>query len=294
MLCSGLQAWVICPEKITRTIHADSFETLSKDFVHSAMWGSCIGNFSNILDMARSRQIENKGPRWTGRELVNDHVFDLFDFDLFFLLGGLDTAFLKTSLPQFRRDRENQRLPVWCVVALLHFIHQRVEARRTDRSLPQWKVNRAKIDAAKFLLGIGIRKGVSGDTIRNHWESLRLSAALIYAAALTDNGHMLTWLLADADPYGAEFVARFIPAWFKCANSVADQLLTPLELLHKNWKSLDVDGVQEMPAALTDERMRELLTRGLTEKDIRAHGTERSGEMVIEEDGSRYFIPNGG
>jgi hypothetical protein len=280
ILCEGLGAWVICPEQVTGTVHADSFRTSSLDFVHSAMLVHCLDHLAWKLDYARLQQIIKNGPHWTGQELLSYLSFDDFDFEMYFLLGGLKAALLKTSIAQYKRERENQRLPVWCVVALLHFIHKREQARRTNRSLRSFGVNQARIEAADFLAKAGIKKGVHRDTIRNHWENMRRSAALIYAAALTDNGRLLSWLLADpytgvellhdrdTDPYLFDLLARVILPWFKCANAVAEQLLAPLGLLDKKWKSLEVDGVQEIPAALTDERMQEILTKGLTRKDL--------------------------
>jgi hypothetical protein len=289
ILCEGLKAWAICPTKIIRTIHADSFETSSNDFVHSAMSILIVTELTSTLKAARIAQMQKKRPVWTARKLLGDAAFDYFDFEIFFLLGGLDEALSKASTGQLVRERENQRLPVRCVVALLHFLHVRlVECRRNPKLRP-WGINSARREAARFLTAAGMKRGVSADTIRNHWEYLRRSAALLYAAAHTDNGHFLTWLLADVDPYEGEYVARFVPAWFKCANAVANQLLSPLHLLDNDWISLDVDGDQRLPPPLASGRMLKLLSMQLTEEGI--SGPNRSGEMIFGKDGSRHFIP---
>ncbi len=294
ILCEGLRAWVICPEaSIARTVHPGSTETWSVDFVQTAMSLVSVNHLANTLNHARLEQIANGGPEWTAAELLGHRGFWNVDFDVFFLLGGLHSA-LDGSIPQFRRDQENQDLPTRCVVALLHFLHKRVEECKGSPKLKPWGVNRARIETAKLLSSTGLQRGVSPDTIRNHWESLQLSAPLIYAAALTDNGLMLTWLLRQADPYQTEYVARFIPAWFKRANAVAEHLLAPLNLLHRDWKKLEVDGSESLSGALPDHLLKDLISQGFNLEDHTDRGvTGRVGQMVTEKDGTRYFVPEG-
>lgn len=290
VLVAGLRSWVKCPNHIIATQYPVTGDNSSLRHIQTTMLMRAAMSFGFHLKMARGDQVDRRGPLWNSRELFSHDEFRDVDFTLFFLLGGMDQLIYHCSFDQYEQSNANQLVPMLCAVALLHALHKRLIDCSNNTKLRMWGINQAKVEAATLLKSLHILRGVSPENIRNYWQNLKPSAALLYASLLTDNGMLWAWLSNGNSPYYNEYPGRYFHAWFKIANAVSIELLQPIALLPKNWQPLEVQGDCQMPPPLSDEQFKQLLTLELDKKDIYSgKATGRKGEVKLRADGTRFF-----
>lgn len=232
ILCEGLRAWVICPQKITGGIWPGSVETSSNDFILSSMALRSASRLNQALRRARYDQLISRDDRAEG--LFEHRDLRQFPYDVFFKLGGLSAIFSLKSQAEVSRDQANQNRALVHVAALIHVLHR----HNADRSAMKgknrkvWGVNKAATEAAEeFFTG---RRAVSNETIsheriKDHWDLMYQSAPLIYAATLVEDGLVFDWLMGIADHcFNSEGSAKVIKTWFAYADEIAATCISSL------------------------------------------------------------------
>ena len=287
VLDAAIRAWVLCPAEITLAQQEGRGPTSSNDFVHAAMALQLVKEFSACADSARLRQIQANGPNWTGAEFLSAETIQNFEFDLVFLLGGLGRVITLATEAQHQLDKQSQLIPVLSVVCVMHELHKRLLEKRTNRKIRLWGVNKAREIASQRLIEAGHRTRTSPDTIRNHWEALQLSAALIYAAVLTDESMLLPWLFGNDNIYAREYPGRYFHAWYRNANAVMRELLQPLGLRHHQWSDLKVAGQSDLPQHLGEKDLEAILTANFYDPALMSPSI---GDFVITSEGDRYKV----
>lgn len=232
ILCEGLRAWVICPQKITGGIWPGSVETRSNDFILSSMALRSALRLNQALRNARHDQLVNRDDRVEA--LFQHRDLKDFPYDVFFKLGGLSTIFSLRSQAEAARDQANQNRALVHVAALIHVLrkHNLDESVTKGKSQKVWGINKAATVAAEqFFTGRRAvsKEPISHERIKDHWDLMYQSGPLIYAATLVEDGLVFDWLMGITDNcFNSEGAAKVIRTWFAYADEIASSCISSL------------------------------------------------------------------
>jgi len=276
---------------VIKTKQNSFHEFSSASFVEAQMMRELLAALSHTFDSARRQQLAASSAEMTARQFLSDSGFDRFDFDLLFLLGGFSGTLSQISPEEAEAARVNQMAPVKATITMLHVLHKRLFEVRKNTKLKLWGINRASEEASKIRKEYRNERGQSAETFANYWENTRLSAPLLYAAALTDRSMMLEWLIGRS-PYVFERMSTYMSSWFQTANRVAEEMLKPLHLLHPSWRPLQVRGsLSVLPSPVPDEKLASLLNDVLTEEQLWNRPFTGRGQIILAPDGIETYYP---
>jgi hypothetical protein len=275
----GLAAWVICPNVVIKTKTKVAPPLKSNQFVHTAMLLPAARALAfafgrsrwfqhrdqkkleaksrerpmNVNGNSTNEQGDNAAAAGTSdaRHLLRMPFMNMFNYELFFALGGIPALMEAGSPSLFEASKANQEIPVRNVVKLVAKFRE--FARVQSNSRPQKGLNAA----CTFL---GTANKTRSPTFKLHWKNLKPSAAYLYAASLIDGGDFLNSFFSGEDfeaSVDAPASRKRLETWLGYTAAVAENVLAHRHL-PSNWRALAPPGVQTMD-------LPETVNAGLTE-----------------------------
>jgi hypothetical protein len=193
---------------------------------------------------ARRYQIRSGDP--STETLLSQPLLLEASFDIFFALGGFEALLETISVEEFQKALQNQSVPVNHLFEVVSMVLARDEAapdtvlERTDiERRVAFTIKGEDILAGKDDKVAGTRRGPN--TIRDHWDRLRISSPLIYAAKPLGDGDFMRQVLRDPslqpwehripfevrhvwDDRRFDYGFRWVEPWLKRADEVATVL----------------------------------------------------------------------